>query len=458
MTFLSKIIWSEGMHLAPHHFQAQSRYFEDSIRFARESLWCEAYGYLGYQIDADALRNGTVSVQHARGVFPDGLSFDMPDCDSLVPARNIAENFPPTLDRLIVSLAVPQLRPEGQNCVLEAETGNGARFVGSLRNFHDDNTGLDEKPVRIGRKNIRLLLETEDSKGMVMLPLACITRDGAGHFVYDRDFIPPCLRLTAGEPLMRMLRRLIEILEEKAVLLSGTQRKAGAFQAGMSSGEIAGFWFLHTINASLAPLRHLYMSKRGHPEELYREMARLAGALCTFGFDVHPASLPAYDHDHLQDCFQQLDDHIRRHLEIIIPTQALFLPLQAAGSYSYEAEVSDQRCLDRARWILGVHSPAGEAGVIDRVPRLCKICSAKFLPELVKRALPGLALSHIAVPPAAISARPDFQYFSINRVGPCWEHIVQTRKVGVYIPGEVPSAELQLIVVLDTQAAAPATT
>ena len=96
--------------------------------------------------------------------------------------------------------------------------------------------------------------------------------------------------------------------------------------------------------------------------------------------------------------------------------------------------------------------------MIDKVPRLCKVCSAKFLPELVKRALPGMILSHIAVPPAAISARVDSQYFSINRVGPCWEHIVQTRRGGGYLPGEVPSAELQLIVVLDTQAAAPATT
>ena len=70
----------------------------------------------------------------------------------------------------------------------------------------------------------------------------------------------------------------------------------GTFQAGMSSRDVASFWFLHAINAGLGPLRHLFFSKRGHPEELFQEMSRLAGALCTFGMDSHPRTLPVYDH------------------------------------------------------------------------------------------------------------------------------------------------------------------
>ena len=33
--------------------------------------------------------------------------------------------------------------------------------------------------------------------------------------------------------------------------------------------DVANFWFLHTIHTSDAVLRHLYLSKRGHPEELF---------------------------------------------------------------------------------------------------------------------------------------------------------------------------------------------
>ena len=54
------------MHLGPHHFQAQSRYFEDSIHFATSSLWFAPFGLVGLELDTDALRNGTVSIVNAR--------------------------------------------------------------------------------------------------------------------------------------------------------------------------------------------------------------------------------------------------------------------------------------------------------------------------------------------------------------------------------------------------------
>jgi len=72
MKLLSRVVWSEGMHLGPHHFQVQSRYFEDSIQFAVSSLWFAAYGVAGLEPASEALRNGTVALVHARGIFPDG--------------------------------------------------------------------------------------------------------------------------------------------------------------------------------------------------------------------------------------------------------------------------------------------------------------------------------------------------------------------------------------------------
>src|SRR5436189_5594487 len=83
MKYLSRVVWSEGMYLGPHHFQVQSRYFEDSIRFATSSLWYMAFGVVGCLLDPEALHNGTVSVIHARGVFEDGLPFHMKECDPL---------------------------------------------------------------------------------------------------------------------------------------------------------------------------------------------------------------------------------------------------------------------------------------------------------------------------------------------------------------------------------------
>jgi type VI secretion system protein ImpJ len=88
--------------------------------------------------------------------------------------------------------------------------------------------------------------------------------------------------------------------------------------------------------------------------------------------------------------------------------------------------------------------------VIARTPHLVKVCSAQFVPELVKRALPGCALTHLPVPPQAISSRVDTQYFGVSKAGPCWDHINQTRRIGIYVPGELPDPELELLVILES--------
>jgi type VI secretion system protein ImpJ len=44
----------------------------------------------------------------------------------------------------------------------------------------------------------------------------------------------------------------------------------------------------------------------------------------------------------------------------------------------------------------------------------------------------------------------DVQYFGLGRSGPCWDHIVKTREVGVYVPGEFPEAEIGLHIILES--------
>ncbi len=453
MKYLSRVVWSEGMYLGPHHFQAQSRYFEDSIRFAVSSLWYQSYGVISGELDEEALRNGTLSLLHARGVFPDGLAFQMPECDPLPDTVAIADLFPVARDKSTVFLGVPPRRPEGLNCVTSEQNGSGpdstVRFQGELKLLHDETTGRDEKPVQVGRKNIRLMLDTEETGDLVVLPIARVMRDGSGNFAFDPEFIPPCLELSASKRLMDILGRLLDILGSKSAMFSRSKSGDRRSWAEFSTSEIANFWLLHTVNSALAPLRHQFMTKRGHPEELYTEMLRLGGALCTFALDSHPRTLPLYDHDKLDECFSALDYHIRTHLETIVPTRYIQIPLVKTADYFYAGEVTDQRCLGPSRWLFGMNSSVGEVDIIAKTPLVVKFCSQEFVPKLVQRALPAMGLTHVSVPPSSIRAKVDYQYFSVSKAGPCWDHIIQSRRIGIYVPGELPDPQMELLVVLE---------
>src|SRR5690606_215826 len=191
MAFLSRVVWSEGMHLAQHHFQAQNRYFEDLATFALSSLFFRPYGLVACELDAEALVNGTVAVTHARGVMPDGLPFQFPE-DATPEPLEIEDLFSPTQDSHRVLLAIPPYQAGRANAALEpGADGKDARFHARVAPMPDEITGMDEKPVTVARKNFRLLLEGQDAGDMVVMPLARVQRDGAGHFIYDPHYIPP---------------------------------------------------------------------------------------------------------------------------------------------------------------------------------------------------------------------------------------------------------------------------
>lgn len=462
MKQLSRVVWYEGMHLAQHQFQAQSRYFEDSIHFALSNLFFCAYGLAGFELDRDALHNGTVSLLHARGVFPDGLAFHIqaPEGDAPPPPRPIRDVFSPTQDSHLLYLVIAPFRRDGANTAGLQGDGAGddmrgmpgtdsrrARFRYESRLVVDETSGRDERSVGVGQKNFRLLLDLELRDGDVALPLGRIRRDKAGHFMYDPDYIPPLLQTGASDALMELLQRLIEMLGAKSAAL-GEQRRGGPGE--FAAREIASFWLLHTIHSSLPSLRHHLESRRTRPEELYVELSRLAGALCTFALHAHPRTLPLYEHERLDHTFGALERHIREHLELIFPEDCLTIPLARQSTVIHGAEVADTRAFGRARWILGVRGGLGTVELAHRVSQFVKVCSRKWLQVMVDRALPGVLLEQLTSPPPSVRPRSDTVYFALTQGGECWASIRKHRDLGVYVPDAIPGAEVELLVVLET--------
>jgi type VI secretion system protein ImpJ len=451
---LSRVVWSEGMHLAQHHFQMQCRYFEDLIAFTVSNVTVGGYGVSRVEIDAEAMLNGTVTLAHARGVMPDGTVFTFPDDPPPEPLA-VRELFSPARASHDILLALPVYRPDRANCRLDSMNGGGdPRFRADTALVPDETTGQGERSVGIARKNFRLLLDSAPREGLVTLAVARVRRDGSGQFVHDPEFIPPSLEIGASHRLVELVARLVEMLEARADALSVERR--GHDAAEYASREIAGFWLTHTIHGALGPLRHLLQSRSGHPEQLYREMARLAGALCTFSIDGDVRALPLYDHDRPDACFQSLDRHIRQHLEVMLPTNSIAVPLTVMEPGFFRGFVPDARGLGRAHWFLGVRSSNARSALVADVPRLVKVCSAAHIAKLVQRAYPGVELHHVPVPPSEISPRLGMEYFRLetnppanSASEPCWKLIADTSEIGVYLPAAIGDAELALSIVTE---------
>ncbi|MGD8319975.1 MAG: type VI secretion system baseplate subunit TssK, partial [Gemmatimonadota bacterium] len=180
--------------------------------------------------------------------------------------------------------------------------------------------------------------------------------------------------------------------------------------------------------------------------------------LCTFSLDAHPRELPSYDHEDLEECFTALEAHVRRHLEVVLPTNRVAVPLVQTDEPLYTGTVTDPRCFrPNARWYLGIRSKAGTAKLAADVPRLVKVCAARHVMRLVREAFPGMALTHVPSPPSELSPRIGSVYFEIQKDEPCWttiqdvseEESEERGRVGAYVPDAVSDPELELVVVLE---------
>jgi type VI secretion system protein ImpJ len=69
------------------------------------------------------------------------------------------------------------------------------------------------------------------------------------------------------------------------------------------------------------------------------------------------------------------------------------------------------------------------------------------LQRLVRNALPGITLRHLAVPPDGVAAKLDRQYFALNQTGILWDGLTRERQVRVFVPEEIANPDFELLVV-----------
>ena len=241
MKFLSRVVWSEGMHLGPHHFQNQSRYFEDTLWFLNSSRRQNPWGFLHYSFDKEALQNGLAILTFASGILPDGLIFDLPDCDAAPAPAHLGNLFSSIDNDIVLYLAIPARHDQGLDC--DSSGAASTRYGAVERTLRDDSLGQGEYNVSFARKNLFLCSQAQLPSDAIAFPVAKIVRDGKGGFACDADFIPPCLRIGACEDLVLLVHKLVEAINERVDSVLSQKRSSGRLELGTSAWmwPITGF-------------------------------------------------------------------------------------------------------------------------------------------------------------------------------------------------------------------------
>src|ERR1700724_3055827 len=103
MSWYSKVFWSEGLFLRPHHLQQNDRYVEHLLERRVGHVTPYPWGFSSLEIDRDLAQQSKFRLRRASGVLPDGTPFDIPG-DSPIPD---AIDVPDTAAGQIAWLSMP---------------------------------------------------------------------------------------------------------------------------------------------------------------------------------------------------------------------------------------------------------------------------------------------------------------------------------------------------------------
>jgi type VI secretion system protein ImpJ len=443
---MQPVLWTKGVLLSPQHFQTQDRFLEDLLEFQLAALAFSPWGFQRLEVDREALASGTFALSAASGAMPDGLLFDMPLSESAPPPKPLEGAFGPDQDALDVYLGIAEYRYGGHN-VSGLDRERDARYRAEELLRRDETTGQAERPIQVARRNFRILFAGESFDGTIALRVARITRTAAGYQL-DSRFVPPLIDIQASDYVMAIARRLVEILSTKSTALASTRRQKNQSLAEFGIADVASFWLLYTINTFFPELRHIYETRRGHPETLYRAMLGLTGALTTFSGTIHPRDLPAYEHDNLSACFTKLDTQLRDLLETVVPATTVSLPMRLVQPSIYAAALDQEKYLAAPQIYLAVSVEGRSTDVPVRGASLLKVSAAGQLETLIRQALPGVPMTYVPNPPSTVAMKLNFHYFLLQKSGAEWEGIARARNVAAYAPAELVNPQLELVIVL----------
>jgi type VI secretion system protein ImpJ len=448
MSKYRKIVWNEGMLLTPHHFQQWDNYHEELLNSRVRSMMPFEYGILDLRVNGEAVANGNFQITNCRAVMPDGLMISVPDAEAVPDMRPVGSHFAVEAERLGVHLAIPARKIGEANFQNNGgKPSSNLRFLQEGSMVKDETTGANEQPLAYAKSNLRIIFDDELRDGFTTLKIAELQRTPTGQLKISENYIPPILKVSASEWLVYLLRQVVEILVTKSGSLSEQRRSSNASLADFTTSEVAVFWLLNTINASIPTMAHYFRSSLLHPEKLYLEMGELVGKLMTFSIEHHPKDIVKYDHDDLYFTFSNLSSQLKELLDTVIPSRCVPIPLEKTRDTLYVGRIEDERLLKDAAFYLAVRAQMPEAKLIDGVPRVVKIASRDVIDSVIGSALPGVVLTLASPPPAPIPARVGFKYFHLDNIGPYWNGIAGSKVISVYVPNEIPDEKLELYAV-----------
>ena len=433
MTDANRVLWSEGLFLRTQHFQQQDRFLEASVRGALQAGQLQTFGFRSLVLDPALLEAGQVAVTAARGIFPDGTPFSIPD--TMDPPKPIAITAEMGAGPILIALP---LEPSGGVGFDPAHAeASGARYRGRIVTVRDAvQGGADPEEIEIARPQAVLLPPGKAVGGYTALPITEIRGLRAdGGVAVDEAFLPPTLSSGAVAWYAQLLQEVITGLDQIAeahakMVLGGPGR------------SVEDLMMLHLANAARPRLAHMLAQDIFHPSDLYMELAGLAGSMATFGSSSRRlAELPAYDHMAPGPAYLALADTLRSLILSLryVEPKSRALPVMRHSTNVWKVRIDNPKVLVSSRIVIRVGSELSEDALRKIFVNQATVGAANEFEGLWKSRLPGIPLKPLHSQPREIPYDGDRLCLELDQKSEHWASLLDAPGFVIGVSGVLPS-------------------
>ncbi len=454
------LLWNQGLLLQPHHFQQQELFLNCLLaplhRLAVPFFW----GAASLEVRETALANRTFSLTQGEFVFPDQTHVAYPG-NAVLESRSFEDAWPEGDQPLRVYIGLRRMNLLGNNVTtLPAFTGLQrvpTRFVTLADAETVPDLHQDADPAQMQRMRYALKVvwesETDQLGDYVFCPVAQLERHG-DRIELSHRFIPPCLTVKASPGLARLVQEVWDQLASRGSQLEAYKRQRGIHTAEFGARDMVYLLALRSLNRYIPLLQHLHEAAAVHPWGVYGLLRQLIGELSTFSETVTAtgaleegsAPLMGYDHRNLWLCFSQAQALVSRLLDEITAGPDYVVPLVFDGTY-FAADLQPAMFEGHHRFYLVCTSDAEAPQLIQSLTAIAKLSSRETLPILIARALPGIKLSHLAVPPQELPRRARSVYFQVDHFSDQWARVQKSLNLALFWDSAPSDAALELMIV-----------
>lgn len=442
MSWYTKVAWSEGLFLRPHHLQQNDRYHEHLLEGRVRHLSPYPWGFSELEIDRDLAQQSKFALRRAAGVMPDGTPFSVPGDSPLPPAIVVPE----TAAGQIVWLSMPMAAANTREAD-EREADSAARYVVGAETFIDSFSALRiEEEIDLAFPRFGFELRRTAKPGYVGLGMARILEVRDKTILFDEKFVPPVLLCQAHPVVEGWLDRAIGWIDNK---LDELARYASDPTAGGGLQSV-DYLVLQLLNRHIAVLKHFRASSYIHPERLFAELLRIVGELATFATSERRArDYPRYDQDDLENVFAPVMRDLQDFLSARLGRRAIRLEIIERAANAFVSPIRDRSLFRNATLVLEVAARRPLVEIQNDFPHLFKVGPNTKMNEIVHANLPGVPLVHLPTPPPHIRAITDHVYFYLDRKSPLWPEFSTAASIGMHFSGDWPELDLHLWAILE---------